>query len=68
MAAALYGASFVSLEHGDDVGAAVRAALHEPRLDVIEVRTDRTRNVALHRAVWAAVAARDASIGAGAEE
>jgi 2-succinyl-5-enolpyruvyl-6-hydroxy-3-cyclohexene-1-carboxylate synthase len=81
MAAALYGASFVSLEHGDDVGAAVRAALHEPRLDVIEVRTDRARNVELHRAVWAAVAARegadgtmgrgvarDASIGAGVEE
>ena len=77
MAAALYGASFVTLEQGDDVGAAVRAALHEPRLDVIEVRTDRARNVALHRAVWAAVAARgegdgaaarEASIGAGVEE
>ncbi|HEU4632303.1 MAG TPA: 2-succinyl-5-enolpyruvyl-6-hydroxy-3-cyclohexene-1-carboxylic-acid synthase [Gemmatimonadaceae bacterium] len=56
-AAALYGASYVALDAGDDVGAAVRAALPEPRLDVIEVRTERARNVVLHRAVWAAVAA-----------
>ncbi len=45
---------------------AIAEALARPGLDVIEVQTDRERNVALHRQVWerAAAAVRDSLAGA----
>ena len=63
-AARLYGFGH---EHVSDV-AALRAALERaltarpPAARIIEVRTDRTANVALHRRVWAAVSG---ALGAG---
>ena len=56
----LHGGRHAVLE-GDAVEA-IRAAIGRPGLDVLEVRTDRERNVALHRQVWerAATAVRDA--------
>ena len=38
-------------------GDAIAAALVRPGLDVVEIRTQRNRNVELHRRVWPAVAA-----------
>ena len=52
----------VIAEGATDVTSAIADALARPGLDVIEVQTDRDRNVALHRQVWerAASAVRDA--------
>ncbi len=49
---------------GADAGEAIRVAIGRPGLDVLELRTDRERNVALHRQVWerAASAVRDALV------
>ncbi|MEX2032873.1 MAG: thiamine pyrophosphate-dependent enzyme, partial [Dehalococcoidia bacterium] len=43
-------------EGATDGAAAIRSALGQPGLDVIELRTERERNVALHRQVWARAA------------
>lgn len=52
-------------EGAGDTPAEVRAALGRAGLDVLELRTDRERNVALHRRVWAraAEAVREAVAG-----
>ncbi len=54
-AAALYGARFTRPVDWPEFRAALAVAIGAPGLDVIEVRTDRARNVEEHRAVWAAV-------------
>ncbi len=56
-AAELYGASYHLSDGWDDFRASVGDALWKPGLKIIEVRTDRERNVALHREVWKAVSA-----------
>jgi 2-succinyl-5-enolpyruvyl-6-hydroxy-3-cyclohexene-1-carboxylate synthase len=62
--AEMYGASYRLTSGVDDFRAAVNAALNEAGLKIIEVRTERERNVELHRDVWRAVAValRDALI------
>ncbi|MCK9496297.1 MAG: 2-succinyl-5-enolpyruvyl-6-hydroxy-3-cyclohexene-1-carboxylic-acid synthase [Dehalococcoidia bacterium] len=64
-AVALHGGRHVVIE-GGSAASAIADALRRPGLDVIEVRTDRERNVVLHRQVWehAAAAVRDALAGA----
>ena len=42
-------------QEGEDA-AAVATSLASPGLQVVELRTDRARNVELHRRIWAAVA------------
>ncbi len=59
-AVALHRGRHALLEAGDQ-REAIAAALARPGLDVLELRTERDRNVALHRTVWerAATAVRD---------
>lgn len=54
-------------EDSKDLTITIAEGLARPGLDVIEVQTDRERNVALHRQVWerAASAVRDALAAAG---
>ncbi|HEX3721924.1 MAG TPA: thiamine pyrophosphate-dependent enzyme, partial [Nitrolancea sp.] len=54
--AEMYGASYRLTDGIDDFRGAVVAALQEPGLKIIEVRTDRVRNVELHDEVWRAIA------------
>lgn len=54
-AASLYGARLARPGECSAFRAALAAALAAPGLDLIELRTERDRNVADHRAVWAAV-------------
>ncbi|GJG87455.1 2-succinyl-5-enolpyruvyl-6-hydroxy-3-cyclohexene- 1-carboxylate synthase [Gemmatimonadetes bacterium T265] len=56
-AAALYGARYTRADTWDAFRAGVAAGVGGRGLHVIELRTDRARNVGLHRAAWAAVAA-----------
>lgn len=51
-----YGGSFARAEDWSTFDAAVTEALRRGGLQVIEVPTERNRNVAQHRAVWRAVA------------
>ena len=53
---ALHGGRHAILESGPTSGAsaAIGDALQRPGLDVLELRTNRDRNVALHQQVWAA--------------
>jgi 2-succinyl-5-enolpyruvyl-6-hydroxy-3-cyclohexene-1-carboxylate synthase len=53
-AAEMYGAGFTRIASWEQFRDAVTAALGAPRATVIEVPTDRARNVELHRALWAA--------------
>ena len=55
-AVALHGGRYALLEAGPTSGAsaAIGDALQRPGLDVLELRTNRDRNVALHQQVWAA--------------
>ncbi len=55
-AVALHGGRHGVLDGATDITAAIAAALARPGLDVLELRTERDRNVALHRQVWARVA------------
>jgi 2-succinyl-5-enolpyruvyl-6-hydroxy-3-cyclohexene-1-carboxylate synthase len=56
-AAELFGLGYVAPESGDALRAALRAAMGAERTTLVHARTDRARNVALHREVWQAVAA-----------
>ena len=51
-AATLYGGRYERVETKDTFRKAFGSSLDRPGLDVLEVRTDRTRNVALHRKIW----------------
>jgi 2-succinyl-5-enolpyruvyl-6-hydroxy-3-cyclohexene-1-carboxylate synthase len=55
-AAALYGLGYERPHDLDGFRATLDAALAAPRSTIVAVRTDRPANVALHRAVWEAVA------------
>jgi len=54
-AADMYGASFTRVEEWAAFDDAVRRGLASRSVNIVEIRTDRTRNVELHRRVWAAV-------------
>lgn len=55
-AAELYGARYHRAETWDALRAGVTAGMTGGGLHVVEMRTDRARNVTLHRDAWAAVA------------
>lgn len=55
LATRLYGGCHVVAEDWATLRAAI-ARIGEPGLRVVELRTDRARNVAMHRAAWAAAA------------
>ncbi|HEY8394286.1 MAG TPA: 2-succinyl-5-enolpyruvyl-6-hydroxy-3-cyclohexene-1-carboxylic-acid synthase [Thermaerobacter sp.] len=68
-AAALYGAAYERPAGWEDFRDAVRRALASPGLSIVEVRTDRRRNVEQHRQVWRAVEealAAEGLVGSGA--
>jgi 2-succinyl-5-enolpyruvyl-6-hydroxy-3-cyclohexene-1-carboxylate synthase len=50
--AELYGTDFIRVADRPAFRAALQAALTTDGLHIIEVRTDRAENVALHRAIW----------------
>jgi len=52
----LFGVGFVRAAPGSDARAALGAALAGEGVSIVEVRTERERNVALHREAWAVVA------------
>lgn len=56
-AARLYGAEFARPEDWPAFHADVRRGLAGRGLTIVEVRTDRARNVVLHREIWSAVEA-----------
>ncbi|MDQ6738352.1 MAG: 2-succinyl-5-enolpyruvyl-6-hydroxy-3-cyclohexene-1-carboxylic-acid synthase [Gemmatimonadota bacterium] len=55
-AATLYGARYHRAEDVSTLGALVTSSMSEPGLGIIELRTDRARNVELHREAWRRVA------------
>lgn len=64
--AELYGARYTLAEGWGAFRDAVRAGIEGEGLHIVELRTDRDRNVALHRAIWPAVSeALAAAVGAG---
>jgi 2-succinyl-5-enolpyruvyl-6-hydroxy-3-cyclohexene-1-carboxylate synthase len=52
----MHGGRFARLEGHRGWDVALRNAIATPGLDVLEMRTERVRNVTLHRQVWARVA------------
>jgi len=54
-AAELYGASFARVDAWEVFDDAIRRGVASHGLDIVEMRTDRARNVEVHRQVWAAV-------------
>lgn len=56
-AAELYGASYHLTDGWEDFRQSVQSALHEPGLNIVEVKTDRGRNATLHQEVWTTVSA-----------
>jgi 2-succinyl-5-enolpyruvyl-6-hydroxy-3-cyclohexene-1-carboxylate synthase len=54
-AAELYGATFRRVNDWTEFRAAVKEGLGAEGLTIIEVQTERARNVTLHRAIWPAV-------------
>ncbi len=54
-AAQLYGAGFIRADDWKTYRSSLRGGLASKGLEIIEMRTERDRNVALHREVWAAV-------------
>jgi 2-succinyl-5-enolpyruvyl-6-hydroxy-3-cyclohexene-1-carboxylate synthase len=61
-AAALYGATYTRPESWERFQDAVRLGFSRGGLHIVEVRTDRTTNVTLHRRCWPAVGAAVAGI------
>lgn len=55
-AAALYGARYRLTDGWDSLRDGVTRGIREGGLHIVEMRTDRARNVVLHRGAWAAVA------------
>jgi len=53
----MYGGRFRRVGSWEEFRAALRNSLESPGLDVVEVPTDRARNVVLHRATWRAISA-----------
>ena len=53
----MYGGRFVDVSTWAEFRATVRAAIAAPGLDVVQLRTERQRNVELHRRFWPAVKA-----------
>jgi 2-succinyl-5-enolpyruvyl-6-hydroxy-3-cyclohexene-1-carboxylate synthase len=51
----MYGASFARVDAWGAFDDAIRRGVASHGLDIVEMRTDRARNVDLHRQVWAAV-------------
>jgi 2-succinyl-5-enolpyruvyl-6-hydroxy-3-cyclohexene-1-carboxylate synthase len=62
--AGLYGVGFQRVTTREEYRAAVRASLAAPGVQVIEVRTDREENLALHKEIWRAVEAAVAPVAA----
>lgn len=56
-AAKLYGATFCDAGNWETFRAAVREGLGAEGLKIVQVKTNRERNVTMHRAVWGAVSA-----------
>ena len=56
-AAAMYGARYTRADSWDALRAGVQAGVGGTGLHIVEMRTDRERNVELHRDAWNAVAA-----------
>jgi 2-succinyl-5-enolpyruvyl-6-hydroxy-3-cyclohexene-1-carboxylate synthase len=54
-AAEMYGAAFVHAGTWEDFRTGIREGLVTDGVRIVEVRTERGRNVALHKAVWTAV-------------
>ncbi len=54
--AAAYGAGFTLIRTWDEFRGAVRRGMQSSGVNIVEVRTERSANVRLHREVWAAVA------------
>jgi 2-succinyl-5-enolpyruvyl-6-hydroxy-3-cyclohexene-1-carboxylate synthase len=59
-AAALYGAGYARAQSPPDLAAVVRRSVAQPQTTIIEVRTERADNLALHRRVAEAALARAA--------
>ncbi|MEO8575096.1 MAG: 2-succinyl-5-enolpyruvyl-6-hydroxy-3-cyclohexene-1-carboxylic-acid synthase [Gemmatimonadales bacterium] len=55
-AAELYAADYQRVTDSKSLRSAVETGIGQPGLHLIELRTDRARNVTLHREAWAAVA------------
>ena len=55
-AVALHGGRYTKLDGGAGLGAIVAEAIARPGLEVLELRTERTRNVELHVQVWQRIA------------
>ncbi len=60
----LYGARYQAADSTRSLKDALAASIGHAGLDIIEMRTDRTRNVALHREAWARVSEALTSEGA----
>jgi 2-succinyl-5-enolpyruvyl-6-hydroxy-3-cyclohexene-1-carboxylate synthase len=56
-AVALHGGRYQPIDVGPGIGPVIAEAIARPGLDVLELRTERTRNVELHVQVWQRVAA-----------
>jgi 2-succinyl-5-enolpyruvyl-6-hydroxy-3-cyclohexene-1-carboxylate synthase len=54
-AAEMYGADYTLADNWNVFRAAVATGIKQGRLNIVEVQTDRQRNVVLHRAIWQAV-------------
>lgn len=61
-AAALYGASYRKVDSVSSLRDVVAADIKAEGLHIVEIRTDRARNVQLHREVWERVAAAVAAV------
>ena len=66
----MYGGRFYRPNDQSELRSMLKSALSTPGLHVVEVQTERNRNVELHRRVWPAVASalRDAGITASASQ